>query len=255
MRHQRSCHKCSAGVFLWRSCAQRLAASTKLSPRGPRGERRCPRASAQRLAASTKLSLDYCKPQRPALLKCSTPCGINEVVTLTGVARVGQGDLCSTPCGINEVVTVPRGKYRSSSRKGAQRLAASTKLSLAGCPCYSTCARRGAQRLAASTKLSPPMSHFVAQATSCAQRLAASTKLSRAGWLVLSFGLSVVLNALRHQRSCHIYDDSGSTHHTQCSTPCGINEVVTSVRETRIPTNGKVLNALRHQRSCHELPS
>ena len=156
---------------------------------------------------------------------CSTPCGINEVVTRIGrqVHLVGHSVLnalrhqrschakpwrlrdigssqCSTPCGINEVVTCP-------SRIGG-------------------CRDRRAQRLAASTKLS--------------QRQRAGSVQKRG-----------VLNALRHQRSCHLTRAGPAPARLSgCSTPCGINEVVTAGqmgRRSVLP----VLNALRHQRSCH----
>ena len=178
---------------------------------------------------------------------------------------------CSTPCGINEVVTRGLVKARMKPSR-AQRLAASTKLS----------------REKSSNPLAPQPG---------AQRLAASTKLSRGGRVRLLIFLDVcstpcginevvtregewrsqpeiVLNALRHQRSCHwrgaqttsrlaraqrlaastkLSPDSIVPRNPSviwCSTPCGINEVVTRFLGRR-PASRGVLNALRHQRSCH----
>ena len=110
---------------------------------------------------------------------------------------------CSTPCGINEVVTI------------LPKVSAATVY---------LCA----QRLAASTKLSPLRSGRGFALECRAQRLAASTKLSHAQPECENPKPSQVLNALRHQRSCHLVD---------------VPYIVIAAL--------LVLNALRHQRSCH----
>ena len=180
---------------------------------------------------------------------------------------------CSTPCGINEVVTT-QGEALCPRTSGAQRLAASTKLSPQpeyenpkpsqvlnalrhqrschqgpGPPktralfvlnalrhqrsCHFPWSSRRvsyslrAQRLAASTKLSPAATRTTCVGVAGAQRLAASTKLSHRKSSAEQLD-TIVLNALRHQRSCHPdRGGGGGGGAAGCSTPCGINEVVT----------------------------
>ena len=232
-------------------CAQRLAASTKLSLFDEATINRRPCACAQRLAASTKLSQEADDESSLIQVLCSTPCGINEVVTEWVVDPYTRQPMCSTPCGINEVVTSI--SFRSIPRWiGAQRLAASTKLSLSAeldpdqtkCPCSTPCGINEVVTTAprAAHPQNVPVLNALRHQRSChlklgwmlkaseksAQRLAASTKLSHRLPRAARVPAAVVLNALRHQRSCH---------------PLDYDE-----RYEKLV----VLNALRHQRSCHK---
>ena len=84
-------------------CAQRLSASTELSPASCSEE--CDTlVCAQRLSASTELSLEQlivC----PVLVKCSTPFGIYGIVTVSAVNSKSSSQMCSTPFGIYGIVT------------------------------------------------------------------------------------------------------------------------------------------------------
>ena len=186
----------------FRRSAQRLAASTKLSLSNPGRRRRLPPLVLNALRHQRSCHWFHRPIIQKARWLCSTPCGINEVVTIALACRLSMMIQCSTPCGINEVVTAASAATWSRYSARAQRLAASTKLSPFAKPRFSRRRKR-------------------------AQRLAASTKLSHQSAKACEAGTIVVLNALRHQRSCHWKAFLSVPHSARCSTPCGINEVVT----------------------------
>ena len=131
--------------------------------------------------------------------KCSTPCGINGIITLKAGTEAATLGLCSTPCGINGIIT--RGACLIN-RRDAVLNALRHQWNHHQASCVSSCAACSAQRLAASMESSPrrPPVHI---------------------WLV------AVLNALRHQWNHHVLprqDEFDST----CSTPCGINGIITA---------------------------
>ena len=207
-----------------RVCAQRLSASTKLShgliASGLRSSILCstpfgidetftigwlappPESKrAQRLSASTKLSPGPGDPCRRAPDLCSTPFGIDETFTRDQMLALKRRlDTCSTPFGIDETFT-PINTVTLHTIPGAQRLSASTKLSLPSRP------RPGRQARSCSTPFGidetfTARSRTSPDARSCAQRLSASTKLSPAS---TDCGpcRSLVLNAFRHRRNFH----------------------------------------------------
>ena len=179
LRHQRSCHNERAFAWSGHLCAQRLAASTKLSLPG---STRPPPASAV---------LNALRHQRSCHVKVNTD---------TSMAT----PMCSTPCGINEVVTL----QRRNAQHGGHVLNA------------------------------------LRHQRSCHEQHPANDT-----------GRHQVLNALRHQRSCHGKGRNlWRLERWMCSTPCGINEVVTRAVVERSRSLQLVLNALRHQRSCHPNP-
>ncbi len=59
-----------------------------------------------------------------------------------------------------------------------------------------------------------------------------------------------VLNALRHQWNPHDARQLGHDVGVQCSTPCGINGILTTAASRQSAYRG-VLNALRHQWNPH----
>src|SRR5947209_20610296 len=60
---------------------------------------------------------------------CSTPFGIHENLTGSATACSAAATRCSTPFGIHENLTRYRDALRAAAIGGAQRLAASTKIS------------------------------------------------------------------------------------------------------------------------------
>ena len=134
-------------------------------------------------------------------------------------------------------------------------------------------ASSSAQRLAASMESSPgcqAASHIATQkcSTPCgingiltelpwtfepcpsAQRLAASMESSPLRLRAL-IGAGTVLNALRHQWNPHRRPRAICSCRTRCSTPCGINGILTQTLVAPGSTSLRVLNALRHQWNPH----
>ena len=87
--------------------------------------------------------------------------------------------------------------------------------------------------------------------TSSAQRLAASMESSHNPPARDGSGDQPVLNALRHQWNPHKSLDVEDTSTNGCSTPCGINGILTHKRALIRFTQVPVLNALRHQWNPH----
>ena len=136
-------------------------------------------ACAQRLAASMESSHCMRSTASRAVSWCSTPCGINGILTDAMRVAYEPSCMCSTPCGINGILT---------------------------------CVVR--MRRAVIVHVLNALRHQWNPHTAGHER----------------FDAGLVLNALRHQWNPH-----------QCSTPCGINGILTST----------VLNALRHQWNPH----
>ena len=66
----------------------------------------------------------------PAVVKaCSTPCGINGILTMQAAVRGCPMQRCSTPCGINGILTTDARRLVVLPRISAQRLAASMESS------------------------------------------------------------------------------------------------------------------------------
>ena len=132
---------------------------------------------------------------------------------------------CSTPFGIIDPFTITSRADSISCCFCAQRLSASSILSLRGeCRLHGTAP--GAQRLSASSILSPRDGFAVSFRIVRAQRLSASSILS-----------------LQH--------DANQSIAFMCSTPFGIIDPFTPINE-RIGRRGiRVLNAFRHHRSFH----
>ena len=186
--------------------------------------------SARRLAASTvSVTLPCLVLSHAANLGCSTPCGINGIITRARGHASRCLAACSTPFGITEGIT-PLGKDRSVPKN-------------CGSWCSTPFGIKGITNRARGAKTSPRHG---------AQRLSASPKESRAVERELnSRDVSPVLNAFRHhwittRRSCTLCRAS-----TKCSTPFGINGI--STRWRRCARGADVLNAFRHQRN-HHLP-
>jgi hypothetical protein len=130
--------------------AQRLAASMESSleclP-----EKTSPIAGAQRLAASMESSLSL-EIVLNSFIECSTPYGINGIITMHHPDFGGSLERCSTPCGINGIIT-SSGLFPVWLHRCAQRLAASMESSHSYGRVRSGHGT-GAQRLAASMESS-----------------------------------------------------------------------------------------------------
>ena len=184
-----------------------------------------------------------------AQYRCSTPCGINEMLTQAvelalegGVTRAQRlaapmecspenshatstRKVCSTPCGINGMLTVDG--------------------DIGWCGCSACSTPCGINGMLTSIPRSPCGAEFRAQ------RLAASMECSQLVWSI-NHPVRAVLNALRHQWNAHTFTDYWRAGTVLCSTPCGINGMLTAT-----PGGGqaphRVLNALRHQWNAHAL--
>ena len=86
-----------------------------------------------------------------------------------------------------------------------------------------------------------------------AQRLAASMESSHEASVHQICALGTVLNALRHQWNHHVALAAAARllPGDQCSTPCGINGIITTGVHLAIRAAIAVLNALRHQWNHH----
>ncbi len=187
------------------ACAQRLAASQRSAPssrslprwdglvlnalRHHRGRHECLRSHNQgcgqvlnALRHHRGRHPDIPEPSGPFYSKCSTPCGITEVGTLTAQSRP------------------PRVRQR------AQRLAASQR-SARRSSRHEASTSECAQRLAASQRSAREATHRCRSAFDSAQRLAASQRSAPLRRQRARDGEHRVLNALRHHRGRHTDPD------------------------------------------------
>ena len=132
--------------------------------------------------------------------RCSTPCGINGILTYASHCEHRQAARCSTPCGINGILTLYPQASRRANRLVLNALRHQWNPHLATSPEQ----RDGtsAQRLAASMESSPRDVTSTAVIAG-AQRLAASMESSQRP-IVIALGEGGVLNALRHQWNPHM---------------------------------------------------
>ena len=149
---------------------------------------------------------------------------------------------------------VQRLRALSFALPSAQRLAASMESSPCDRPWFNRLQSKSAQRLAASMESSPGTTRVHPRTQPGAQRLAASMESSRPGMVAADAALDV-LNALRHQWNPHCTALSYADQlRMRCSTPCGINGILTLTVELR-SCRSLVLNALRHQWNPHRAPA
>ena len=155
------------------------------------------RLRAQRLAASMESSHAY-RQRAWSAPWCSTPCGINGILTGGACAKQGINNGCSTPCGINGILT-PLGAIREPAVVVLNALRHQWNPHV--WQKTEGASRGGAQRLAASME-SSPVAPSITSYSQCAQRLAASMESSRYPPKAEGSAL-MVLNALRHQWNPH----------------------------------------------------
>ena len=100
------------------------------SSHAPEAERLTGRPCAQRLSASMESSLDASSICVTVISRCSTPFGINGIITFAMKNAPFSSSLCSTPFGINGIITFSM-LFFSATTPGAQRLSASMESSRA----------------------------------------------------------------------------------------------------------------------------
>src|SRR5579872_4426077 len=93
--------RCTSPTIL--ACAQRLAASTKFSHEPATDNRTvCHVLNALR---HRRNSHDAWMSVQSVPSMCSTPCGIDEILTVLSTCQSSAASRCSTPCGIDEILT------------------------------------------------------------------------------------------------------------------------------------------------------
>ncbi len=162
--------------------------------------------------------------------RCSTPCGITEVGTSKRCRFAAWRDVLNAlrhhrgrhPTGVTaqadgqdvlNALRHHRGRHSTRPRRET--------------------ATRCAQRLAASQRSALSRHRFLSFSLRCAQRLAASQRSAPTTAESEIYGRAV-LNALRHHRGRHLGLEPFDHRGELCSTPCGITEVGTSSRSTRL---------------------
>ena len=204
-------------------------------------------------------------------VSCSTPCGIRDGCTSRAACAVPRPvllnalrhqrwlhdglctdvhihDNCSTPCGIRDGCTPGPVAVEPGRRPTAQRLAASEMVArvwgldyrrwfLCSTPCG---IRDGC------TRPCRPVRWW----RGAAQRLAASEMVAR-GFHRLELRLSVLLNALRHQRWLHVGHPGSEQEQRLLLNALRHQRWLHDCRSGTIARYLRLLNALRHQRWLH----
>ena len=232
-------------AWLHSLCAQRLSASQRSARAGGQGDGRR-LAGAQRLSASQRSARGAKLPgsrQSTVLNAFRHHRGRHPVTMRVSAFRLR----CSTPFGITEVGTLG-GLTDSPGASGAQRLSASQRSARRDFPTPRK-QSSGAQRLSASQRSARGSLRPSRRALTVlnAFRHHRGRHPSILGNLLRN---RRVLNAFRHHRGRHPSASRNNTTGGKCSTPFGITEVGTRVKQVAVD-GVDVLNAFRHHRGRH----